>query len=224
MTTPDQVKQLPNKPGVYRFFNREEVLIYVGKAKDIKKRVSSYFNKTINTNRKTRKMVSEIEGIEFTVVNSEFDALLLENNLIKTYQPKYNILLKDDKSFPFISIKKERFPRIISTRRVNLKTAEYLGPYANVKAMNAVLGLIKNLYHIRTCNYNLSKENIEAGKFKVCLEYHLGNCLGPCEGLQSEENYNREIKEARSILKGNVNFVRRSFKKEMEEASKNLAI
>jgi len=222
MVSPNEVRTLPGKPGVYRFFNQEEALIYVGKAKDIKKRVSSYFNKTINTNRKTRKMVSEIVGIEYTVVNTEFDALLLENNLIKTNQPRYNILLKDDKSFPFISIRKERFPRITSTRRVNLKTGEYLGPYANVRAMNAVLGLLKNLYHIRTCNYNLSKENIEAGKFKVCLEYHLGNCLGPCEGLQSEKDYVHEIKEARSILKGNISFVKRSFKKNMEEAASNL--
>ena len=219
--TPEQASQLPDKPGVYKFFNHDQELIYVGKAKSIKKRVSSYFNNT-GKDRKTRKMVSEIATLEITIVNSEFDALLLENNLIKSNQPKYNILLKDDKSFPYILVTNERFPRIYSTRRVDRKKGTYFGPYTSVRAMNTVLELIRNLYFIRTCKYNLSKENINAGKFKICLEYHIGKCKGPCEGLQSEEEYLKDVEQAINILKGNVNLVRQYFKENMSQSAEKL--
>ena len=218
----NQVRKFPDKPGIYKFNNSEGVLIYVGKAKNLKKRVTSYFNKNLTVNRKTRRMVSEIKSIEFTIVNSEFDALLLENNLIKTSQPKYNILLKDDKSFPFVCITKERFPRIHSTRRVNHQYAEYFGPYANVKALNSVLALIHNVYQIRTCKYNLSEENITKGKFNVCLEYHIGNCQGPCANLQSEANYNDDIDQAKQLLIGGTSKVKSNFKRKMNEASSAL--
>ncbi len=198
------LKTLPNSPGVYQYFDKNGTILYVGKAKNIKKRVSSYFNKTHDSG-KTKILVKKIADIKTLVVDTEFDALLLENNLIKKYQPKYNIMLKDDKSYPWICIKKERFPRIFSTRNMIKDGSEYFGPYASVKVMHALLDMIKELYPIRTCNYNLSKENIEANKFKVCLEYHLGNCLGPCEGSQTEEEYNQVIKAACNILKGNFN-------------------
>lgn len=194
----------------------------MGKAKSLKKRASSYFNKTGQSNRKTIKLVSEIEFIEITIVNSEFDALLLENNLIKENQPKYNILLKDDKSFPSICVTNERFPRIYSTRRIDQKKGKYYGPYTSVKAMNSVLDLLRKLYKIRTCNYVLSESNIEKGKFKVCLEYHIGNCLGPCEGLQTEEDYMGEIDQAVEILKGNISVIRQKFKVEMDHAAADL--
>lgn len=211
--------QLPDSPGVYKFFNGESVIIYVGKAKSLKKRVSSYFNKQSTYNRKTEKLVSEIRNIEFTLAESEFDALLLENNFIKQYQPRYNILLKDDKSFPFLCILNERFPRVISTRKFDPENGEYFGPYTSVVSMNHVLDLIRQLYTIRTCSLDLSAENIEKKKFKTCLEFHLGNCLGPCENRQSEEAYNREISLARLILKGNLKAVVDSFKSEMQLAS-----
>ena len=201
---------LPNDPGVYKFFDNEDTIIYVGKAKNLTKRVASYFTKTADINRKTARLVKEIESIEVVIVNSEFDALLLENSLIKEYQPKYNILLKDDKSFPSICISNERFPRIYSTRRINTSEGVYYGPYTSVKAMNGVLELIRKLYTIRTCSLNLSENNIRSGKFKICLEYHLGNCLGPCEGLQSEEQYQEDIESARHILKGNLSVVRQN--------------
>ena len=220
--TPDQVNLLPDQPGVYKFYNEERTLIYVGKAKSLKKRVSSYFNKSSGANRKTRKMVSEVRTIEFTIVNSEFDALLLENSLIKKNQPRYNILLKDDKSYPYILLTNERFPRIIPTRRLVHGSGRYFGPFASVKGMNNILELLKNLYHIRTCRYDLSKKNIEEGKFKVCLEYHIGNCKGPCEGLQSEENYNADIEQATNILKGNLAVARSYFKTKMQEAAEGL--
>ena len=211
--------QLPDSPGVYKFFNGESVIIYVGKAKSLKKRVSSYFNKQSTYNRKTEKLVSEIRNIEFMLAESEFDALLLENNFIKQYQPRYNILLKDDKSFPFLCILNERFPRVISTRKFDPENGEYFGPYTSVVSMNHVLDLIRQLYTIRTCSLDLSAENIEKKKFKTCLEFHLGNCLGPCENRQSEEAYNREISLARLILKGNLKAVVDSFKSEMQLAS-----
>ena len=217
----DQVNLLPEGPGVYRFFNRQNQLIYVGKAKNIKKRVSSYFTK-YHANRKTSKLVSEIKFIEYTLSQSEFDALLLENNLIKENQPKYNILLRDDKTFPHICILRERFPRIISTRKYNPEMGEYFGPYTSVVAMNNVLDLIRQLYTIRTCSLNLSQENIDAGKFKICLEYHIGNCLGPCENLQTEEDYNEEISQAKHILKGNLTPVRQYFRNHMLNASEQL--
>jgi excinuclease ABC subunit C len=220
--TPDEVKNFPKKPGVYRFYNKTSDVIYVGKAKNLKSRVASYFNDLSGQNRKTFKMVSEINSIEFTIVNSEFDALLLENSLIKQYQPRYNILLKDDKSFPYITVVKERFPRIFSTRRVYRSRGKYYGPYTSVRAMKSVLELIRNLYHVRTCNLNLSKENIEKGKFKVCLEYHIGKCKGPCVGLQTQQDYMKDIKLAEDILKGNLAPVRGYFKEQMQQAAEKM--
>ena len=216
------IEQLPDSPGVYRFYNQEQVIIYVGKAKSLRKRVSSYFNKQSQYNRKTEKLVSEIASIEVTLAETEFDALLLENNFIKQYQPKYNILLKDDKSFPYLCIVKERFPQIISTRKFVPDSGEYFGPYTSVVSMNNVLDLIRQLYTIRTCTFDLSAENIEKKKFKVCLEFHLGNCLGPCEGRQDEDAYNRDIAQARMILKGNLKAVNEFFTKEMKKAAEEL--
>ncbi|MEM9325704.1 MAG: excinuclease ABC subunit UvrC [Bacteroidota bacterium] len=213
--------RLPHDPGVYKFYDDTEI-IYVGKAKDLRKRVSSYFTKTTGADRKTFRLVQEVVYIEVVIVNSEFDALLLENSLIKENQPKYNILLKDDKSFPSICVTYERFPRIYSTRRIDQSLGQYFGPYTSVKAMNNVLDLIRKLYKIRTCNYNLSEANIAKGKFKVCLEYHIGNCLGPCEGLQTEEDYLKDISQAKEILKGNIAVVRRSFQKLMNDAASDL--
>ncbi|MFT7033567.1 MAG: excinuclease ABC subunit C [Cyclobacteriaceae bacterium] len=215
-------KSVPSNPGVYKFYNSESKLIYVGKAKNIRKRVSSYFSESKLVSRKTRTLVREIVSVEFSIVNSEFDALLLENNLIKENQPKYNILLKDDKSFPFICISNERFPKIYSTRKYNIKKGEFFGPYTNVRAMNSVLDLIRKLYKIRTCSLSLTKANIEKQKFKVCLEYHIGNCLGPCEALQSEDNYLEEIEQSRHILKGNIKIVLFYFKNKMKSASQKL--
>jgi len=220
--TPDQVNLLPDQPGVYKYYDADRTLIYVGKAKSLKKRVSSYFTKSKNVNRKTAKMAREIRTIEFTIVNSEFDALLLENSLIKKNQPKYNILLKDDKSYPFILLTNERFPRIIPTRNRIPDTGTYFGPFASVKTMNNVLELLRNLYTLRTCRYDLSEENIKSKKYKVCLEYHIGNCLGPCEGLQSEEDYNQDIEQATNILKGNMSIARTYFKGKMQQAAENL--
>ncbi len=217
-----QVASLPDSPGVYRFFNEDNVLIYVGKAKSLKKRVSSYFNKQSQYNRKTEKLVSEIATIEYTIAPSEFDALLLENNLIKQNQPRYNILLKDDKTFPYLCILKERFPRIISTRKYIPDQGEYFGPYTSVVSMNSVLDLIRQLYAIRTCSLTLSKENIEEKKFKVCLEFQIGNCKGPCEGLQKEESYLDEIIQARNILKGNLSVVEDYLSTHMKEAAASL--
>ena len=217
-----EIAQLPDSPGVYRFFSSENIIIYVGKAKSLRKRVASYFNKQSQYSRKTEKLVSEISHFEFTLAETEFDALLLENNFIKQYQPKYNILLKDDKSFPFLCILKERFPRIISTRKFIAGSGEYFGPYTSVVTMNNVLELIRQLYTIRTCSLDLSEENIEKKKFKVCLEFHLGNCLGPCEGRQDEELYNKEIAQARLILKGNLKAVIEFYKTEMLKASQAL--
>jgi excinuclease ABC subunit C len=217
-----QVATLPDSPGVYRFYNKEEILIYVGKAKSLKKRVASYFNKQSQYNRKTEKLASEIVNIEYTIAPTEFDALLLENNLIKQNQPKYNILLKDDKTFPYLCILKERFPRIISTRKYIPNQGEYFGPYTSVVSMNSVLELIRQLYSIRTCSLLLSQENIEQKKFKVCLEYQIGNCKGPCEGFQSEESYLDEINQARNILKGNLSIVEEYFLRHMRDSAGNL--
>ncbi len=197
-----QLKTLPTSPGVYQYFDNDEVIIYVGKAKNLKKRVTSYFTKT-HENGKTRILVKKIARIEHIVVNTETDALLLENNLIKKYQPRYNILLKDDKSYPWICIKKERFPRVFSTRRVLKDGSEYFGPYTNIKMVQSLLSLIKELYPLRTCTYDLSEQKIASYKYKVCLEYHLKNCKGACEGYQKEEDYQQEIRAIRNILKGN---------------------
>jgi excinuclease ABC subunit C len=226
MTTIDRLKEivhrLPESPGVYKFYSEDDILIYVGKAKNIKKRVTSYFTKNTGVNRKTLKLVSEIGRIDFTVSNTEFDALLLENNFIKQNQPKYNILLKDDKTFPYICILKERFPRIIYTRKYDTSQGEYFGPFSSVVAMKNVLELIRKLYSIRTCNLLLSQQNIEQKKFKVCLEYHLGNCKGPCEGLQDERSYLEEIEQARNILKGRVSIVYQFFTHQMKTAASNM--
>ena len=216
-----QIKTLPHQPGVYQYFDADDVLIYVGKAKDIKKRVSSYFTKT-HDNGKTRVLVKKIASIKHIVVATENDALLLENNLIKQYKPRYNVLLKDDKSYPWICIKKERFPRVFSTRRVFKDGSEYFGPYTSMKTVHTLLGLIKGLYQLRTCNYNLSEEKIAAGKYKVCLEYHLGNCKGPCEGLQTEDDYNQGIVAIRDILKGNFKNSLSQFRTQMKSLASNM--
>ena len=197
-----QLKTLPNAPGVYQYFDKDNKIIYVGKAKDLKKRVTSYFTKT-QENGKTRVLVKKIVHIKHIVVNTETDALLLENNLIKKHKPRYNVLLKDDKSYPLICIKKERFPRVFMTRNVVKDGSEYFGPYTSVKTVRVLLDLIKDLYPLRNCSFDLSEKNIEEGKYKVCLEYHLKNCKGACEGLETVENYNESIKEIRNIVKGN---------------------
>jgi len=222
MLQTNEVSELPIDPGVYKFFNKDQELIYVGKAKDLRKRVSSYFTKQSGVNRKTQKLVSEIRTVDFVVSNSEFDALLLENNLIKENQPKYNVLLKDDKSFPFICVTRERFPRIFSTRRYNTKWGDYYGPYTSVVAMKNVLDLVRKLNTIRTCKYNLSEENVKAGKYKLCLEYHLGNCKGPCEGLQDEDDYLKDVANATEILKGNIGVVKKHYKEQMQTHASNL--
>lgn len=199
-----KLASLPDSPGVYQYYNKKGDLLYVGKAKNLKRRVSSYFNKQHDSKR-LRVLVSNIDTIETINVNSEYDALLLENNLIKEHKPRYNILLKDDKTYPWICIKNERFPRIFSTRNIIKDGSEYFGPYSSVKTMKVLLGLIKELYQIRTCNYDLTDKNIENNKYKVCLEYHIGNCLGPCEGYQTEEEYNEQISAIRNIIKGEFN-------------------
>ena len=197
-----QIQTLPNEPGVYQYFDKDDVIIYIEKAKNLKKRVASYFNKN-HENGKTSVLVKKIVYIKHIVVNTETDALLLENNLIKKYKPRYNVLLKDDKSYPWICLKKERFPRIFMTRRVIKDGSEYFGPYTSVRTVRALLDLIKELYPLRTCTYDLSAQNIIEGKYKVCLEFHLKNCRGACEALESEADYNNSIKEIRNILKGN---------------------
>ena len=205
METPDleiQLKTLPSSPGVYQYYDKKGKLLYVGKAKNLKKRVSSYFNKK-HDNARTHMLVKKIVTIKHIVVNSETDALLLENNMIKNYQPKYNVMLKDDKSYPWICIKNERFPRVFPTRRLIKDGSEYYGPYTSMKTVHTLLDLIKGLYPLRTCNYDLSKEKIESGKYKVCLEYHLGNCLGPCEDKISAKTYHDNIDAIRDIVKGN---------------------
>ncbi|MGY6562561.1 MAG: excinuclease ABC subunit UvrC [Luteibaculaceae bacterium] len=201
------LRTLPPKPGVYQFFDFEGSLLYVGKAKSLKNRVTSYF-RTQHTSGRIRVMVSKIEEIRFTVVETELDALLLENNLIKEQSPRYNIMLRDDKTYPWICIKNETFPRIFPTRRKIKDGSEYYGPYPSVKVMNTLLAMVKQIYPLRTCSLHLSQENIEAKKFKVCLEFHLKNCLGPCVGLQQEEDYLQYIANVKSILKGNLNEVK----------------
>lgn len=218
----DQIVQLPNKPGVYQFLNGDEQIIYVGKAKNLKKRVGSYFNREKHDSGKTALLVKKVDSVNHIVVYNEYDALLLENSMIKEHQPKYNIQLRDDKTYPWICIKKERFPRVFPTRNVVRDGSEYFGPYTSVKKMKAVLDMISKIHKIRNCNFNLSDENIKAGKFKVCLEYHLGNCLGPCEGLQTEESYNKSISEIRRLIKGEVGSVISELKTEMKEASEQM--
>jgi len=223
MSTPleVQIKTLPNEPGVYQYFDKEDVIIYVGKAKNLKKRVASYFNK-VHENGKTRVLVKKIVRIKHIVVNTETDALLLENNLIKKYKPRYNVLLKDDKSYPWLCIKKERFPRVFMTRRVIKDGSEYFGPYTSIKTVRVLLDLIKELYPLRTCKFDLSHQNVNEGKYKVCLEYHLKNCKGACEGLETESHYNNSIKEIRNIIKGNFKESLDQFQKMMLSFAENM--
>lgn len=216
-----QIKTLPHQPGVYQYFDTNKTLIYIGKAKDIKKRVSSYFNKHHDYG-KTRVLVKNIVSVKHIVVETENDALLLENNLIKKYQPKYNVLLKDDKSYPWICVKKERFPRVFPTRRVIKDGSEYFGPYTSMKTVKTLLGLIKGLYQLRTCNFDLSKVKIESGKYKVCLEYHLGNCKGACEGHETEEEYQANVIAIREILKGNFKDSLQQFREQMKTYAANM--
>ncbi len=212
------LQTLPDSPGVYQYFDDTTKIIYVGKAKNLKKRVNSYFNKN-DLDGKTRMLVRKIHDIQYIVVNTEMDALLLENNLIKKYQPRYNIQLKDDKTYPWICVKNEPFPRLFSTRQVIKDGSKYYGPYPSGRMMHALLDLIKRLYPLRTCTYDLSKQNIGKGKFKVCLEYHIGNCKGPCEGKQEVEEYNKYIEDIHDILKGNISSVIKRIKVMMRESA-----
>ncbi len=216
-----KLNTLPDSPGVYQFFDNEGKMLYVGKAKNLKKRVSSYFTKT-HTNGKTRVMVKKIDNLKHIVVKTESDALLLESNLIKENQPRYNVLLKDDKSYPWICIKNERFPRVFPTRKLIKDGSEYYGPYTSMKTVKVLLELIKSVYPLRTCNYDLSKEKIEAGKYKLCLEYHLGNCKGPCVGLQSDEEYSQQINDIREIIKGNFKSSLHYFKGQMQSLASEM--
>lgn len=217
------LKTLPSNPGVYQYFDKEGRIIYVGKAKNLKKRVTSYFNKDSSLTGKVRVLVSRIADIKWIVVDTEYDALLLENNLIKEYQPRYNIMLKDDKTYPWICIKKEPFPRVFPTRNLIRDGSEYFGPYASVKMMNTLLDLVRQLYPLRNCSLNLAQKHIEAGKYKVCLEYHIGNCLGPCEGLQTEEDYLETIRNIRSIIRGNIGMVRNQLSALMKKYAEEFA-
>ena len=216
-----QIQTLPDNPGVYQYYDKEGKILYVGKAKNLKKRVSSYFNK-IHDTAKTNVLVKKIVTIKHIVVPTETDALLLENNLIKTLQPRYNVLLRDDKSYPWLCIKKEPFSRIFATRRMVKDGSEYFGPYTSFKTVNTILELIKELYPLRTCNYDLSENNIESGKFKVCLEYHIGNCMGPCEGHETVENYQKQVDAIREILKGNFKESMKDFKRVMTNLAANM--
>lgn len=216
-----QILTLPDNPGVYQYYDKDGKILYVGKAKNLKKRVSSYFNKVHDT-AKTNVLVKKIVTIKHIVVPTETDALLLENNLIKTLQPRYNVLLRDDKSYPWICIKREPFSRIFSTRRMVKDGSEYFGPYTSFKTVHTILDLIKELYPLRTCNYDLSKSNIDSGKFKVCLEYHIGNCKGPCEGLESLDEYQKQVDAIREILKGNFKESIKGFKRLMVEYAQEL--
>ena len=211
-----QIQSLPDNPGVYQYYDKEGKILYVGKAKNLKKRVASYFNK-IHDTAKTNVLVKKIVNIKHIVVSSEQDALLLENNLIKKLQPRYNVLLRDDKTYPWICIKKEPFSRIFPTRRMIKDGSEYFGPYTSFKTVNTILDLIKELYPLRTCNYDLTKANIDSHKYKVCLEFHIGNCKGGCEGLELLENYQKQVDAIREILKGNFRESLKNFKIKMQE-------
>ena len=219
-----QIPLLPQEPGIYKYFDKEKEIIYVGKAKNLKNRISSYFYNFARHDRKTKRLVQNIHSLEYTVVPTEYDALLLENTLIKQHQPKYNILLRDDKTYPYVCITYERFPRVITTRRIeDRRLGKMYGPYVNSKAMYALLDMFTQLFTIRTCKYNLSAENIAAQKYKVCLEYHIGNCKGPCEALQKEEDYQIEIDQIHHILKGNIAPAKAYFQTKMMEAAEKLA-
>ncbi len=222
MSLKEKIKILPNEPGVYRFLDNEGVIIYIGKAKDLKKRVSQYFITPERLTRKTRVLVSRIANVEHTVVQTEEDALLLENNLIKQFQPRYNILLKDGKSYPWICIKKQPFPKIFLTRRFVKDGSLYFGPYSSVQHAHHLLDLINSLYKIRSCNLNLTDSAIKAGKFKECLDYHIHKCLAPCTGKMSEQEYNLQIESISNLLKGNTGPLLREFKQKMQQAAKEL--
>jgi excinuclease ABC subunit C len=216
-----QIQTLPDNPGVYQYYDKEGKILYVGKAKNLKKRVASYFNKVHDT-AKTNVLVKKIVTIKHIVVPTETDALLLENNLIKTLQPRYNVLLRDDKTYPWICIKKEPFSRIFSTRRMIKDGSEYFGPYTSFKTVHTILELIKELYPLRTCIFDLSQNNIDNHKFKVCLEYHIGNCKGGCEGHETLENYQKQIEAIREILKGNFAASMKDFKRLMTDLAQNM--
>ncbi len=216
-----QIQSLPDNPGVYQYYDKEDKILYVGKAKNLKKRVASYFNKVHDT-AKTNVLVKKIVTIKHIVVPTESDALLLENNLIKTLQPRYNVLLRDDKTYPWICIKKEPFSRIFPTRKIVKDGSEYFGPYTSFKTVSVILDLIKELYPLRTCNFDLTQKNIESYKFKVCLEYHIGNCKGACEGHESLENYQTQINAIREILKGNFKESMKDFKRVMTDLATNM--
>jgi excinuclease ABC subunit C len=216
------ISSLPDSPGIYKYYDATGVLMYIGKAKSLKKRVGSYFNKIHYENRKTAVMVSKIVDIQFTLVESEMDALLLENALIKQFQPRFNISLKDDKTYPSIIIKKEKFPRLFYTRNLIKDGSEYFGPYASGAMMHTLLDLIKTTYPFRTCNLHLSEKNIKEGKFRACLEYDIGNCLAPCIGLQSEEEYNENMRAAKSLIKGQLSEAKLQLKNKMQEAAAEL--
>ncbi len=217
----DTLKVLPQTPGCYQFIDEDGKVIYVGKAKNLKKRVSSYFNK-FQEHPKTRIIVKKIRRIKYVVVNSEEDTFLLENNLIKELQPRYNVLLKDDKSYPSIVIKNEYFPRVFKTRKIVKDGSRYFGPYTSVMSVNALLDIFTKVYHVRTCRLNLTPENIKSGKFKVCLQYHIKRCKGPCENLQSQEEYQKNIAEITEILKGNVSIIEKQIVEEMQRFSDEL--
>lgn len=216
------IRSAPKKPGIYQYFDKDKRILYIGKAKNLKNRVSSYFTSEKAQSGKTRLLVSKIDDIKYIITETELDALLLENSLIKKHQPRYNIMLKDDKTYPWICIKNERFPRVFKTRTLLKDGSEYYGPYASVKIMNTLLELVRKTYKLRTCSYNLSQENIQAGKFKRCLEFHIGNCKGPCEGLQSAEEYHRHIEEIKKIIKGDAIEVKKRLVQEVKEASERL--
>ncbi len=216
-----QIKTLPENPGVYQYFDKNGRILYVGKAKNLKKRVASYFNKN-NDSHRIRVMVKKIQEIRHIVVSSETDALLLENNLIKKHQPRFNVMLKDDKTYPWICIKNERFPRVFPTRKLVKDGSEYYGPYTSFKTIHTLMDLIKGLYPLRTCNYDLSEEKIRNGKYKVCLEYHLGNCLGPCEAYESEADYQKKIEAIRQIVKGNFKESLQQFRQQMKEHAERM--
>jgi len=219
----EALKKVPPKPGVYQYWDASGELIYIGKAKNLKNRVSSYFNKdNYRINAKTKVLVSKIANITFTIVDTEIDAWLLENSLIKKHQPRYNVMLKDDKTYPWIVIKNERYPRIYWTRRIIKDGSKYLGPYASISMMHTILDLVKEIYPLRTCNLQLSPENIAAGKFKVCLEYQIGNCKGPCQALQAEEDYNQSIEDIKNILNGKTGAVIRKVKASLDLAASEL--
>lgn len=218
----EALKNIPHKPGVYQYWDSEKVLIYIGKAKDLRNRVGSYFNKDTQINAKTRVLVSKIRNITFTIVDTEVDAWLLENSMIKKHQPRYNVMLKDDKTYPWIIIKNENYPRIFWTRRIIKDGSKYLGPYASVSMMHTILGLIKETYALRTCNLALTRANIEKGKFKVCLEYQLGNCKGPCQDYQSEADYDHNISEITDVLNGKIGNVVRNLKSDLDKAVSEL--